>query len=252
MKPLLLHTTAKLRLEETTGVGQRPWGIAISPDGRRVHAANSLSNSISMIAVESREVVATTKKGEAPWRFAISKTGDGSATALYDDAAGDSVPRVARRTGHHVVRVPVDQEAGAVDVKERMMATTLHGDPPQNGFQPSGSVGGYLEVREISGVRSALASMVRLAARVEMISRGSEAWSLAFPNLMHVDSVRSGRETSDFHEYFHVFALRFEVSRTDDSPCVVAKLGGRDRRDSRAARGQQAQSYAGPGQGGNE
>ena len=132
------------------------------------------------------------------------------------------------------------------------MTTTPHGDPPENGLQPSGTVGGYLEIREISGVMSALASMMRLAARVEVISRGSEAWSLALPHLMHVDSVRSGRETTNFHDYFHVFAPRFEVSRTDHSPCIVAKLGSRDRRGSTAARGQQAQSYAGAGQGRNE
>jgi hypothetical protein len=133
-----------------------------------------------------------------------------------------------------------------------MVATTLHGDAAQNGFQPSGSVRGYLEVREISGVMSALTSMVRLTAWVKVSSRGGEVWSLALPNLMHVDAVRPGRETSNFHEYFHVFALWFEASRTDDSPSVVAKLRSRDRRDLRAARDHQAQHYTGPGKGGNE
>jgi YVTN family beta-propeller protein len=47
-------------------VGLRPWGIALSPDGRRLYTANGKSNSVSVIDTESRQVIATIAVGERP------------------------------------------------------------------------------------------------------------------------------------------------------------------------------------------
>ena len=48
-------------------VGERPWGIAASPDGKMVFTANGQSNDVSFVDVPSRSVVATVKVGERPW-----------------------------------------------------------------------------------------------------------------------------------------------------------------------------------------
>jgi YVTN family beta-propeller protein len=58
-------------------VGQRPWGIAISPDGQKVYTANGLSNDVSVIDASTNTVVATIKAGDGPWGIALYLTTEG-------------------------------------------------------------------------------------------------------------------------------------------------------------------------------
>jgi YVTN family beta-propeller protein len=53
-------------------VGRRPWGIAISPDGRTLYTADGLSNQLSVIDVATRRVRATVKTDKQPWGVAVS------------------------------------------------------------------------------------------------------------------------------------------------------------------------------------
>jgi YVTN family beta-propeller protein len=53
-------------------VGKRPWGIAVSRDGRTVYTADGLSDAISVIDAQSRKVTATVKVGRQPWGVAVS------------------------------------------------------------------------------------------------------------------------------------------------------------------------------------
>ncbi|MDB6001496.1 MAG: beta-propeller repeat protein, partial [Rhizobacter sp.] len=52
-------------------VGQRPWNMAISPDGRRLFVAIGRSNSVTVVDTESLEVVTQVPVGERPWGVAI-------------------------------------------------------------------------------------------------------------------------------------------------------------------------------------
>jgi YVTN family beta-propeller protein len=52
-------------------VGERPWGIGISPDGSRLYTANGPSNDVSVVDTASRKVVATIRVGERPWGIAV-------------------------------------------------------------------------------------------------------------------------------------------------------------------------------------
>ena len=47
-------------------VGRRPWGIALSPDGRRLYTADGRSNSVSVIDTKTRKVIAAIPVGERP------------------------------------------------------------------------------------------------------------------------------------------------------------------------------------------
>jgi YVTN family beta-propeller protein len=47
--------------------GDRPWGIAVSSDGRTIFTANGPSNDMSIIDVESRMVKAKVQVGDRPW-----------------------------------------------------------------------------------------------------------------------------------------------------------------------------------------
>ena len=67
---LAIDTTTHKEVQSVT-VGQRPWGLALSPDGRRIYTANGPSNDISVVDVASFKVVATVAVGERPWGVAV-------------------------------------------------------------------------------------------------------------------------------------------------------------------------------------
>jgi YVTN family beta-propeller protein len=62
-----------LRVLATIPVGKRPWGIAVSDDGRFVYTANGLSNDISVVDIANRRVMAAIKVGEKPWGIALGR-----------------------------------------------------------------------------------------------------------------------------------------------------------------------------------
>jgi YVTN family beta-propeller protein len=51
--------------------GARPWGIAVSKDGKTVYTANGPSNDVSVIDVENRRVATKIPVGEGPWGVAL-------------------------------------------------------------------------------------------------------------------------------------------------------------------------------------
>jgi len=53
-------------------VGKRPWGIAVSNDGRTVYTADGLSDAISVIDALAGRVINTVKVGRQPWGVAVS------------------------------------------------------------------------------------------------------------------------------------------------------------------------------------
>ena len=61
----------RLSLLELIPVGQRPWGIALTPDGRKLYTANGISNDVTVIDTESNKVIATIKAGDGPWGIAL-------------------------------------------------------------------------------------------------------------------------------------------------------------------------------------
>ena len=52
-------------------VGARPWGIAITPDGRTLVTANGPSNDVAIVDVVNRVVVAHIGVGESPWGVVV-------------------------------------------------------------------------------------------------------------------------------------------------------------------------------------
>ena len=48
-------------------VGQRPWGIALSPDGKTLFTANGPSNDISVVDLATQTVTKKIKSGGSPW-----------------------------------------------------------------------------------------------------------------------------------------------------------------------------------------
>jgi YVTN family beta-propeller protein len=48
-------------------VGARPWGIALSPDGKTLYSANGPSNDISVVDLATNTVTKKIKAGSSPW-----------------------------------------------------------------------------------------------------------------------------------------------------------------------------------------
>ena len=67
--------TASNTVVATVGVGNRPIGVAITPDGSRAYVANSNSNSVSVIDTASNTVVATVAVESYPQGVAITPDG---------------------------------------------------------------------------------------------------------------------------------------------------------------------------------
>ena len=52
-------------------VGERPWGIALSPDGSLLYTANGPSNDVSVVDTATMTVVTTISVGQSPWGVAV-------------------------------------------------------------------------------------------------------------------------------------------------------------------------------------
>ena len=70
-------TTRAVRAHIPTG--ERVWGIAISRDGRKVYAGNSLSNTISVIDTAANGVVRTILTDDGPWGLVSRRVDESTA-----------------------------------------------------------------------------------------------------------------------------------------------------------------------------
>ena len=52
-------------------VGSRTWGIALSPDGKRLYAANGLSGDVGVIDLVDNRTLATIRAGGRPWTVVV-------------------------------------------------------------------------------------------------------------------------------------------------------------------------------------
>jgi YVTN family beta-propeller protein len=57
----------------TIQVGDRPWGIGLSPDGTKAYTANGPSGEVAVIDLATRAVVRKIKSGRVPWGIAVAK-----------------------------------------------------------------------------------------------------------------------------------------------------------------------------------
>ena len=62
---------SKLELVTEIPVGTRPWGIALSPDGKLLYTANGPSNDVSVVDTSTLEVIQRIPVGRSPWGVVI-------------------------------------------------------------------------------------------------------------------------------------------------------------------------------------
>jgi YVTN family beta-propeller protein len=68
---LTLFDVASQRESAAIDVGERPWGLALSPDGRTAYTANGQSNDVSIVDVAARQVIARVQTGDRPWGLTL-------------------------------------------------------------------------------------------------------------------------------------------------------------------------------------
>jgi YVTN family beta-propeller protein len=61
------------RVTRYVTVGQRVWHLAIDAAGKRAFAANGVSNTVSVIDIARRDVIATIPVGQAPWGVVVAE-----------------------------------------------------------------------------------------------------------------------------------------------------------------------------------
>jgi YVTN family beta-propeller protein len=52
-------------------VGERPWGVALTPDGSKLYVASGRSNAITVVSTAKRVVTQTIPVGERPYGVAV-------------------------------------------------------------------------------------------------------------------------------------------------------------------------------------
>jgi YVTN family beta-propeller protein len=67
----IIDLTGAARLVASVQVGTRPWGIALSKDGRELYTANGPSNDVSVINTTTGTVIHTIPVGKGPWGVAV-------------------------------------------------------------------------------------------------------------------------------------------------------------------------------------
>ena len=55
-------------------VGTRPWGMALSPDGKFLYTANGPSNDVSVVDLGANTEIARVKAGASPWSVTVVRT----------------------------------------------------------------------------------------------------------------------------------------------------------------------------------
>ncbi len=66
----MIDAIGRKMIHSIEGVGMRPWGIAVSPDGRTGFTANGGSGDVSVIDIDSGRVRKRITVGGSPWGIA--------------------------------------------------------------------------------------------------------------------------------------------------------------------------------------
>jgi len=68
----VIDVAASKVLRTFDGVGPRPWGIALSPDGDRLYTANGPSDDVAVLDPQGGGVLRRIGVGKLPWGIAVA------------------------------------------------------------------------------------------------------------------------------------------------------------------------------------
>jgi len=94
-------------VQGTVTVGQNPFGLDVTPDGKKLYVANQNSANVSVVDTTTSQVTGTVGVGFSPTRVAI--TPDGS-RAFVTNKGSNSVTVIDTMTNSAITTLPVGQE----------------------------------------------------------------------------------------------------------------------------------------------
>ncbi len=103
--------TAEQRVVDTITVGDRPLGVAASPDGTRIYVANFGDGTLAVVSAGYNRVVDTLVIGGAPNGVVVTPDGD---LAVVTDTAGDAAAIVTTSTRDVTTGIPAGAQPSAV------------------------------------------------------------------------------------------------------------------------------------------
>ena len=112
-------STSTNKVTETISVGDRPRGIAISPDGKEAYVVNADDNTVSVINTASKTVVATIPVGREPQGVAFAPDG---ATAYVTNIKDNTVSVIDATTRTQTTTIAVGRSPQSIAA-----AVTPHG-----------------------------------------------------------------------------------------------------------------------------
>jgi YVTN family beta-propeller protein len=157
-----------LKLAGEVQVGQRPWGIALSQDGRWLYTANGPSNDVSVVDTQALREVRKIGVGRSPWGVILGPKPPRPKTTSGEEA-GASLPQAAGlvRLGfqlpvllHHLLRlVGVAEDRAPFAGHPRALHVSLRLDEVIVAHAPRDLVdraGALIQVRDLPARRHAV------------------------------------------------------------------------------------------------
>jgi len=105
-------TTGEMKL---IPVGERPQGMAFSPDGRRMYVTNLNSNSLSIVDTEAKTHIGEIPVGKGPVRVVLSPDGK---TAIYALQTGNAVGFANLETRKEELQIPLPGQPVSVTLSQ--------------------------------------------------------------------------------------------------------------------------------------
>jgi len=94
-------------VEASVTVGSNPFGVAVTPDGRKLFVANNNAASVSVVDITSKQVISTIGVGIEPVRVAITPDGN---KVLVSNKTSSSVTLINAMTNSVINTMPVGRE----------------------------------------------------------------------------------------------------------------------------------------------
>ena len=112
---VVIINTLNNSVQGTVTVGQNPFGLDVTPDGRKLYVANQNSATVTVIDTTTSQVIATVGVGLSPTRVAM--TPDGS-KAVVTNKGSNSVSIIDTMTNSVITTLPVGNEPIGVSVSK--------------------------------------------------------------------------------------------------------------------------------------
>ncbi len=110
-----IDTTSNSVMYHVT-VGQNPFGVAVTPDGKKVYVANQNSGNVSVVDTGTKQVIATIQTDFSPVRVAITPDGKRALVTNKGSGNGGSVSVIDTMTNSVIGTLPMGKDPIGISI----------------------------------------------------------------------------------------------------------------------------------------